>query len=116
VTQSLTFHRQSWLLADGSVSKPSRVIVLAQDRPHQRFVQRYLERLGYSRHEIRFRDLPAGRGCGEQWVRERYADSVGAYRERLARAQTALIVAIDANGGDIQRRSASTSPDNFSVV
>jgi hypothetical protein len=104
VTQSLTFPlRNSWL-ADGSVSKSSQVIVLAEDRLHQRLVQKYLERLGHSPHEIRFEDLPSGRGCGEQWVRERYAGAVAAYRWRSSRAQTALVVAIDANGGDVPRR------------
>lgn len=84
--------------------RPSQVVVLAEDRCHQRFVQRYLERLGYGRHDIRLVDLPSGRGCGEQWVRERYPQEVRAYRSRSARAQSALIVAIDADSGDVERR------------
>jgi hypothetical protein len=63
-----------------------------------------LGRLGYDYHDTRYVDLPSGRGCGEQWVRERYSQQVAAYRARSARAETALVVAIDANGGDIQRR------------
>jgi len=86
------------------VDKPSRVIVLAEDRRHQRFVQKYMERLGHSQHDFYFEDLPSGRGCGEQWVRARYANAVAAYRWRSSRAETALIVAIDANGGDVLRR------------
>ncbi len=86
------------------MSKPSQVIVLAEDRRHQRFVQKYMEQLGHSLHDLRFEGLPAGRGCGEQWVRERYAGAVAAYRARSSRAQTALVVAIDANGGDVPRR------------
>jgi hypothetical protein len=86
------------------VDRPSRIIVLAEDRRHQRFVQKYMERLGYSQHDLYFQDLPSGRGCGEQWVRKRYAGAVAEYRWRLSRAQTALIVAIDANGGDVPRR------------
>jgi hypothetical protein len=80
------------------------VIVLAEDRRHQRFVQKYMGHLGHSHHDFYFEDLPSGRGCGEQWVRKRYADAVAAYRWRSSRAQTALVVAIDANGGDVQRR------------
>lgn len=48
--------------------------------------------------------LPSGRGCGEQWVRERYPTAVGAYRERSARAKTALFVTIDADTEDVERR------------
>lgn len=86
------------------MSKPSQVIVLAEDERHQRLVRQYLHRLGRSRHEIRFEPLPNGRGCGEQWVRERYPKAVISYRGRSARAETALIVAIDADTGDADRR------------
>jgi hypothetical protein len=37
-------------------------------------------------------------------VRERYAQAVRAYRERSQRAKTALIVAIDADAGEVSRR------------
>ena len=84
------------------MSKPSRVVVLAEDERHQRFVRYYLYRIGHTRHDLRFEPLPSGRGCGEQWVRERYAAAVRAYRGR--RAKTALIVAMDADVGDVDRR------------
>jgi hypothetical protein len=86
------------------MDRASQVIVLAEDERHQQFARRYLEQLGYSRREVRFEDLPAGRGCGEQWVRDRYAKAVLAYRWRSTRAQTALIVAIDSDRGDLNRR------------
>ena len=86
------------------MSRPSQVVVLAEDQRHQRLVRRYLSRLGHERHEIRFEPLPSARGCGEQWVRERYAQAVRAYRERSQRAKTALIVAIDADTGEVSRR------------
>ncbi len=83
---------------------PSQVIVLGEDQRHQSFVRKYLRRVGYSFHDVRFEALPSGRGCGEQWVRERYASAVAAYRARCARAQTSLVVAIDADRGDVGRR------------
>jgi hypothetical protein len=86
------------------VARPSQVIILGEDQRHQRFVQKYLKRFGYSYHDLYNVDLPSGRGCGEQWVRGRYVESVKAYRARSARANTALVVAIDANGGDVARR------------
>jgi hypothetical protein len=86
------------------MNRASRVILLAEDQRHQSFVCRYLRHVGYSNHDVRRVPLPAGRGCGEQWVRERYAAEVAAYRQRSARAATALIVAIDADNGDRVRR------------
>ena len=86
------------------MSRASQVIVLAEDAMHQRFARRYLDRLGHSNHDVRFEPLPAGRGCGEQWVREHYAQAVKACRWRSKRAATALVVVIDADRGDTGRR------------
>jgi hypothetical protein len=86
------------------MSRASLVVVLAEDLRHQRFVLRYLERLRYTRHDVYLEKLPAGRGCGEQWVRERYAAAVKAYRSRSKRAATALVVVIDADRGDVAGR------------
>jgi hypothetical protein len=86
------------------MASASRVIVLAEDQCHQRFVHGYLRRLGYLPHDIRDAELPSGRGCGEQWVRERYEREVREYRRRSARAATALVAVIDADRGDVNRR------------
>jgi len=86
------------------VSKPSLVIVLAEDERHQRFVRHFLYQKGLSTHQIRMEPLPSGKGCGEQWVRERYPTTVKAYRERSARARTALVAVIDADTCDADRR------------
>lgn len=86
------------------MSKPSLVVVLAEDSRHQRFARGYLKRLGYSGPDIRNVELPSGRGSGEQWVRNRYAREVAAYRDRSARAETALIVLVDADTESVARR------------
>lgn len=85
--------------------KASQIIALVEDDNHRRFVWRYLERLGYSRHAVTFEPLPAGRGCGEQWVRANYCRVVAAYRRRAAKAQTKLIVAIDADALSVHNRA-----------
>jgi hypothetical protein len=87
------------------VARVSQVIVLAEDEPHQRFIYRYLQQLSYSLRDLRFEPLPSGRGSGEAWVRTRYAPAVKAYRARAARARTSLVVAIDADIGDLARRA-----------
>ncbi len=86
------------------MTKPSLVTVLAEDQRHQQFVRHYLERLNYSRHEVVLDALPAGKGAGEQWVRQRYARFVSAYRARDAHAGTALVVVIDADTSEVKHR------------
>jgi len=85
------------------MSKPSQFIVLAEDEIQQRFIRRFLQKL-YDSPSIRNRDLPNSKGSGEQWVREQYAQEVKAYRNRSARAKTALIVAIDADTSEVSQR------------
>jgi hypothetical protein len=86
------------------MGNPSQVIALVEDQRQRNFVQRYLQRLGYPLRAIRFEISPTGKGSAEQWVRDQYAKNVGAYRIRAARAETALIVAIDSDNGDVDRR------------
>lgn len=84
--------------------EPSQVLVLVEDSRHATFVRRYLKRLGFTNHGVRIEPLPAGRGCGEQWVRENYSRLVRQCRSRSSRAATALIVAIDADTGTVNDR------------
>ncbi len=83
------------------MARVSHVIVLFEDARHRRLIYRYLKRLRLE-NAAHFEPPSSGRGCGEQWVRERYANSVRAFRAR--HAKTALIVAIDADTGDRNRR------------
>ncbi len=55
---------------------------------------------------MRIECSPAGTGSGEQWVRERFATEVKAYRTRSARAETALIAIIDADRLTVNERLA----------
>jgi hypothetical protein len=80
------------------------VVVLAEDARHQKFVRKYLYRVGYQPRTIEFEPPASGRGSGEQWVRERYARTVLAYRARAKRAKTGLIVVIDADKGGVVSR------------
>ncbi len=86
------------------MAKPSQVIVLVEDSRQQQFVLRYLRRIGLEQHAMRFVQYPSGAGSGEQWVRERFALEVQAYRGR--HAETKLIVVIDADNLSVQERLA----------
>ncbi len=88
------------------MGRASKAIVLAEDQFHQRFVYRYLSCLTQFRnptHDIRGRIAPRGRGSGEQWVREQYASEVREHRSRAV--QTALVVVIDADTNNVDRRT-----------
>ncbi len=86
------------------MSNLARVIVLAEDKRHQRLIRHYLYRAGFGRHDVYFEPLPRDRGCAEQYVRENYAANVKDFRRRAARAAKALVVAIDADTVEVTRR------------
>ena len=88
------------------MSKPSLVIVIVEDEHHEMLVRRYLKKRGMGPHQVTYLRSPSGEGSAEQWVRTRFAKEVSAYRNRRARAETALILIIDADIQTVQGRLA----------
>jgi hypothetical protein len=90
------------------VSKSNRiyVVVVLEDVRHEMFVRRYLKRLGVGEREMRIERSPSGEGSAEQWVKTRFAKEVSAYRNRQARAASALILMIDADAYSVRDRLA----------
>jgi hypothetical protein len=88
---------------DGKVSKPSQVILVVEDDNHRMLLYRYLKRCGLER-VTRIPPSPSGRGSAEQWVRKQFIEEVVAYRRRQAKAQTALIIVIDADTHTVRHR------------
>lgn len=86
------------------MNKPSRVVIIGEDDMHLNFVRRYLYRTGIERHQIFSTRSPFARGAGDQWVRENYTKEVRAYRSRSKKAETALIVVIDADNFEVTER------------
>lgn len=86
------------------MSKPSSVIVVVEDGRHKQFINRYLTARGLENHAIRIELSPSGQGSAESWVRNRFVKEVKACRMRQAKAQTALIVVIDADTATVQHR------------
>jgi hypothetical protein len=80
------------------------VVILAEDIRQQNFARRYVERLGFNMRQVRPLPLPAGRGSGEQYVREKYAAEVEELRRRFTARAGALIVLIDTDTDEIRRR------------
>jgi len=86
------------------MSKPSRVFVLLEDEHHEMLIRRYLFKCGLNGHAMRIHRSPSGAGSAESWVRERFVQETNEYRNRQARAETALIVMIDADTHTVEER------------
>jgi len=86
------------------MSKPSQVIVVLEDDHHEMLIYRYLINCGMKRYAIRVHRSPSGQGSADSWVRKKFVQETNEYRNRQARAQTALIVMIDADTRTVQDR------------
>src|ERR1017187_9144237 len=84
------WHRRNWSRAAGSMRRTSQVVVLVEDKRQQRFVRRYLYRLGYTRHDIQFEPAPGGEGSGAQWALDRKPEVVPAWPSSFAPADGRL--------------------------
>lgn len=88
------------------MSKPSLVIVLAEDQRQRQFIYRFLKNAGIRSDQIRVLISPSGRGSAEQWVRENYAVQVAKCRARTVHADTGMIVLLDADLQSVSERLA----------
>jgi hypothetical protein len=79
-------------------------VILCEDTQLECFVRRFLLKRNWDRRQIRTETLPAGKGSGLVWVRQRFVHELKAYRSRSTRAQTCLIVASDADDLEVQER------------
>jgi hypothetical protein len=86
------------------MNKPSQVIVIVEDEHHKQVIYKYLKIRNLKQHAIRIEMSPSGEGSAENWVRKKFVKEVSTYRSRNRYAQTALIVAIDADTGSVQDR------------
>jgi len=86
------------------MSRTVQVVILCEDRQHEAFARRFLERTGKGLRVQRVEVSPQGRGSGEQFVRQRYAEELAYYRARKHRVEQALVVLIDADLRDVAAR------------
>lgn len=82
----------------------AQVVVLAEDQQHQNFAYHWLRRRGFGVSQIRLLPLPAGRGAGEQYVRENYVHQLKEQRRRAASMKCHLVVVVDADMLPVQQR------------
>lgn len=78
------------------------IVILCADRQQEVFIRRFLKRNGIQNRRVRVRPYPAGRGSGEQFVREQYQVEVEAHRSRAAKLNIALIVMQDCDTRSVE--------------
>lgn len=86
------------------MSRNVNVVILCEDRQHEAFARRFLEKMGRGLRVQRVEINPKGRGSGEQFVRQRFAKELAYYRARQHRVEQALIVVIDADRYSVAQR------------
>lgn len=88
-------------------NRASQIVILCEDKLHHVFVKRFLGHFGFRQADLRVAPYPrGGHGAGEGFVRREYPRELGMYRNRSAKAMTALIVVIDADTGSVADRHA----------
>ncbi len=80
------------------------VIVVVEDHRQEMLISRYLKNRGFNKHQFYVRKSPPGEGSAERWVRRTFATETNTYRNRQARASTALIAMIDADTRTVRDR------------
>jgi hypothetical protein len=77
----------------GAVSRRVQLVLLCEDRQQEVFARRFLNAIGWETRSMRVEKAPAGRGAGEQFVRERFPRELKAHRSRPV--SQALVVMMD---------------------
>ncbi len=86
------------------MSRCVQLIVLCEDRQHEVFARRFLQRTGWSTRRLRVVIAPPGRGSAEQFVREHFPIELSAYRANRHRVAEALIVLLDGDDKGVEAR------------
>lgn len=81
----------------------SQAVILCEDQQQEVFIRHFLRKKGYTPRQMRIERCPAGKQAGEQFVREKYPTELKALRLRSAKAETALLVMIDADTGTVAK-------------
>ena len=84
----------------------TEIVILCEDRQQEVFIRRFLKKNGIKNRRVRVLPYPAGRGSGEQFVREQYQFEVEEHRRRAAKLNIALIVMQDCDERSVEAARA----------
>ena len=76
------------------------IIILCEDAAHANFVRHHLKKRGFNHRQLRPQTAPSGSAV--QFVLQRYAEEVKAYRSQANHLSLALITIIDADRQEVQ--------------
>ncbi len=79
----------------------TEVVVICEGSADATFCRRFLKLRGYDHRKVRVLPFPAGKGCGEQFVRNNFPNELKENRRWKAKG---LIVLIDGDGKTIAER------------
>jgi len=77
------------------MSRSVQIVLLCEDRQHETFVRRFLNKTGQQIRDIRVSIAPPGRGAAEQFVRKQFPIELSTYRANRKRVTEAVVVMID---------------------
>ncbi|WP_437225981.1 hypothetical protein SH661x_004344 [Planctomicrobium sp. SH661] len=86
------------------MSRGVQLVLLCEDRQHETFVRRFLEKAGWSTRRMRVEMAPPGKGSAEQFVRDRFPNELAAYRSNRNRVAQGLIVVRDGDNKGVTDR------------
>lgn len=86
------------------MSRRVRMTLLYEDRQHEAFALRFLQKMGWSTRDIQRVKAPGGRGAAEQFIRRQFPTELQALRRR--HGNVSLVVLIDGDHFGIKKRLA----------
>jgi hypothetical protein len=81
-----------------------KLVLLCEDKQHEAFARRFLEKAGWEKRRMRVVRAPSG--SAEQFVRTQYPIELSAYRSNRGRVAEALVVVIDGDTRGVDARIA----------
>jgi len=88
------------------MSRNVQLVLLCEDRQHETFLRRFLEKAGWSTRRMRIEMAPPGQGSAEQFVRERFPIELSSYRAKRYQVGQALFVMFDGDDHGVAKRLA----------
>jgi len=86
------------------MSRSVQLVLLCEDRQHEAFSRRFLEKAGWSTRRLRVEIAPPGSGSAVQFVRKRYPIELSAYRSNRHRVAEAVVVVLDGDSRGVNSR------------
>lgn len=86
------------------MSRRAQLVLVCEDRQHETFARRFLEKAGWHTRRLRVLMAPPGRGSAEQFVRETFPAELSAYRSNRNRVAQGLVVVCDGDRRGVDGR------------